>query len=175
MRKVILALAIAFCLALTFVFGASAHTAQAAQRIQIIQRPLHSHKVTPHASGGGCSSKRTNKQGDISVSACISYQNPQILSDSYVTFRPLSGHGGVSSCTITIYTWDTNTGSLDKQETFNCSVAASLGETNAHFGPTSFNAFGVGGFYCYAIVKIVYSDSTYTTGLSPDSPIQYIP
>jgi len=167
MRKLVFALAMTLCLLSTFTIGASAHTVQQVYTVQSIQKFL----ITPHVSGGGCSGYRINDTKDISVEACISYAYPYLEPDRYVSFLQRTGHGGVSSCTVKIVVYRTSGSLVDNSYVQNCAVQASRNTFGAHFGPDSiFDLATNTSYYCYLIVKLLYTDTIASSALSPDSP-----
>jgi hypothetical protein len=130
---------------------------------------------TPRAEGGGCSNPESSSRNDIqNLKACISYDYPKLLSDAYVTFRHLSGHGIVKSCTITIYLFDFDSSTVLAQQSYNCLPDALGNATNKHYGPFGYAELS-GTYYSFAEVTLTYNDNSTSNDLSNDSPVQNIP
>jgi hypothetical protein len=158
MRKVTLALTFALCLVFTFAFGASALYVQM------------KHIAMPDASGGGCSGLRGSAYGDMSGSACISWQSPNALPDGYINFKPPGGHNGVYSCIVYLYV-DRN-GSYWNSTQYDCTNAAKSGQRNVHYGPlaTYVNSTNSGTYTSNLFVDLKYADNFTTTLDTYNSP-----
>jgi hypothetical protein len=129
----------------------------------------HTVNMQANATGGGCSSDKTNGTGTITVASCVSYNDPNVESDAYAKFHPLSGHGGVSGCSVRINLYHGST--LVAQNRYNCAVDAASGSQNAHYGPYSYYAVIIAQSYS-SITQIVmdYSDGYSTQNTSYASP-----
>lgn len=166
MRKILLSFFLACSLLSTFAFSASAHAAT-------IQQPrLSPHPYALGAIGGGCSPKQTNGTGDISLTSCISasvFVFATLLPDAYVTFNPLKN---VDSCTVRIELNRADIGLLNRKD-LDCTVDASIGATNVHYGPVGYTTGSSGVYYNITTVKITYTDGLITQMrmTSPDQDI----